>query len=536
MHLTPLPVEWQKAVQQWLTRNVIPGRDLPEQRDYLALACIMRLPLMQLQLKDVDRALYAKDTALWAATGCLPLRMLPNLMIIATSEPWNTGHLQQILQRYERGVKMVIITPTHYEWLLSCLHQDAPETQSVIPAKNKTQQPSYSYPPNASWLLVSEESMLSELLQRAQHMQASDIHLEKTENSWRLRYRINGELLVQRRLTETQGELLMKRIKLEARVLHSLTGSFVSSRIQCDLRGHSLDVRVEISPTITGESAVLRLLDGRSLRLHPRELGLPPEDYGKVLDTIQRHNGLIIVTGPTGSGKTTTLYTLLQYLNRLDKKIITIENPVEYRVDGLTQIQIDPDHQVTFPNAIRSCMRQDPDILLIGEVRDEETARLAVMAGETGHLVFTTLHTNNAIEAISRMEHLGVRRFQLQTLLQLVIAQRLAGRLCPECKTPRPLKPEERDWLLNCHTPIPDQVYERRGCSVCHGTGLQGRRAIYSCCFLTPRLRELLGTSTPMLDILRAASEDGFKTVMERAIHLWTAGEISLAEVLALEN
>jgi type II secretory ATPase GspE/PulE/Tfp pilus assembly ATPase PilB-like protein len=225
-------------------------------------------------------------------------------------------------------------------------------------------------------------------------------------------------------------------------------------------------------------------------------------------------------------------------LNKNNVKVITIEDPVEYRIRGFSQIQIDPDKGISFPTSIRSTLRQDPDVMLIGEVRDEETAKLAVTAAETGHLVFTTLHTNNAIESLSRIARLGVDRYQLQTLIRLVLAQRLIGVLCPSCKTGREIKPHERALLekLGIAYDPAQIVYEKRGCSRCSGVGTIGRTAVYSFFHPTDEIREMIGTDCPILAIHKKARADGFKPVMEHALVHWLAGTASFSEVHSLED
>ncbi len=393
--------------------------------------------------------------------------------------------------------------------------------------------------PNAAWDNVETPQIFHEIVRRADLMRASDIHLEPAEGEMRIRFRVHGNLLVQRKLTARDGEEVLKALKLEARLLTSTSGTFQSSRIRTTLpHGKTLDLRVEVSPTVDGESVVMRLLDFKSIDRTIEQLNLAPSYHSQLLESISKTSGLIIVTGPTGSGKTTTLYTILQHLNNKDTKIITIEDPVEYRIRGFSQIQIDHEKGITFPTSIRSCMRLDPDIMLIGEVRDEETAKLAVAAGETGHLVFTTLHTTNAIETLSRLDRLGVDRYQLQTLIRLVIAQRLVGVLCPSCKTGREMKPYEQELLTELNFAFdPGQiVYEKRGCAQCNGVGTVGRAAVYSFFSPSPAIRELMGTDCPILDIIKRAKEEGFKTIMENALLFWLEGTAAFSEVHALED
>ena len=511
-----------------------PIRSWSEEQFYTVAAHAYDLPYRRISMADVQVEVFHRHQSFFVRNGQVPLRLFPDVLVVTECEPWDEKRLQELLQEFELGVKRILITQRNYDELLGNLSH----CQSQTPREAEASEPSVFFP-NAAWDNVEPGQIFHEVVRRADLMRASDIHLEPTEGCLRIRFRVHGDLLVQRKLALRAGEDVLKALKLEARLLASSVGSFQSSRVRLALpRGKTLDLRVEVSPTVDGESVVMRLLDFKSIDRTLEELSLPPAYHRELLDSISKTSGLIIVTGPTGSGKTTTLYTVLQHLNSPEVKIITIEDPVEYRIRGFSQIQIEPDKGITFPNAIRSCLRQDPDILLVGEVRDEETARLAVAAAETGHLVFTTLHTNNAIETLNRLDRLGVDRYQLQTLIRLVVAQRLVGVLCPSCKIRREVKKHELDLLAELEIPCPPghSVYEKRGCSRCNGVGTIGRTAVYSFFSPTDEVRELMGTDCSILDIVRKAKEAGFNTILEHALQLWLEGKASFSEVHALED
>lgn len=503
-----------------------------EEQFYGVLAHVYDLPFRQIAMADIDANAFHQHQAFFIRNGQIPIKRLADVLVVTECEPWDKKRLQDLLQEFELGIKRVLITQRNYDELLSGLSRHTPAPAREVQAVEYTE-----FFPNAAW--DNAENVFHEIVRRADLMKASDIHLEPGEGHLRIRFRVHGNLLVQRKLTGREGEEVLKSLKLEARLLASSVGTFQSSRIRLVLsHGKTLDLRVEVFPTVDGESVVMRLLDFKSIDRSLEQLNLPPEYHSQLLDSISKTSGLVIVTGPTGSGKTTTLYTVLQHLNAKDSKIITIEDPVEYRIRGFSQIQIEPDKGITFPNSIRSSLRSDPDVMLVGEVRDEETAKLAVAAAETGHLVFTTLHTNNAIETLSRLDRLGVDRYQLQTLIRLVIAQRLVGVLCPSCKAGREVKEHERRLLDEFEIPcLPGHVvYEKRGCTRCNGVGTIGRTAVYSFFSPSETVRELMGTDCPILDIIRKAKEGGFKTVIEHALKLWLEGKASFSEVHALAD
>lgn len=515
-------------------RKLGPISNWSEDQFYTVVAHTYKLPFCELKLEDIDTDAFHRKEEFFVRAGQIPVKVFSDMMVVTDCEPWEERKLQELIQEFEMGIKRILISARNYDFLLGRLRYHKPKVITDV----KKEQVRVFFP-NSAWDNVAENQILLEIIRRSDLMGASDIHLEPGEGYMRIRYRIHGNLMVQRKLTSRQGEEVMKSLKLEAKLLSSQNGTFQSSRIRTELpHGKTIDLRVEVAPMVDGDAVVMRLLDFKSIDRSLDDLRLP-DIYRRMLnESISKASGLVIVTGPTGSGKTTTLYTVLQHLNAKDTKIITIEDPVEYRVQGFSQIQIEPEKGITFPNAIRSCMRQDPDIMLVGEVRDDETAKLAVAAAETGHLVFTTLHTNNAIETLSRLDRLGVDRYQLQTLIRLVVAQRLIGVLCPQCKTEREITEFEKQLLTKLKIDFdPKQlVYDKRGCTKCNGVGTTGRTAVYSFFYPTDKIRGMMGTDCPILDIINIAKEEGFKSVMENALLYWLKGTASFSEIHALED
>ena len=394
MNLSSIPRDVLERIQSSpLARKLGSIQNWNEDQFYTVLAHIYKLPYREIKLEDVDNQTFFQRKAFFVRAGQIPLKRFTDTLVITDSEPWDERKLQELIQEFELGVKRILISARNYDSLLGRLsYYKPPKASAKLDTTIKT------FFPNTAWDNVEESKILPEVIRRADLMGASDIHLEPGDGFMRVRFRVHGNLLVQRKLTARQGEEVLKSLKLEAHLLNSQNGTFQSSRIRSQLpHDKTIDLRVEVSPTVDGDSVVMRLLDFKSINRSLEDLNLPTAYYPLLTESISKSSGLVIVTGPTGSGKTTTLYTILQHLNNKDTKIITIEDPVEYRVGGFAQIQIEVDKGVSFPTAIRSCMRQDPDIMLVGEVRDEETAKLAIAAAETGHLVFTTLHTNNAI-------------------------------------------------------------------------------------------------------------------------------------------
>ncbi|HUT30428.1 MAG TPA: ATPase, T2SS/T4P/T4SS family [Sedimentisphaerales bacterium] len=353
------------------------------------------------------------------------------------------------------------------------------------------------------------KKLLNLVLLQAIRDKASDIHFEPFENEYKMRYRIDGVLYEMVPPPKHIAAALSSRIKVMANLDIAERRVPQDGRISLTVQGNPVDLRVSVLPTMFGESVVLRVLDRTQVSLDLEKLGLRQDNLKIVHRLIHRPNGIIIVCGPTGSGKTTTLYAAMKTLNNVERKLITTEDPVEYDIDGLIQVQMKPDIGLTFARCLRSILRQDPDIILVGEIRDLETAEIAAQASLTGHLVFTTLHTNDAPSSIARLLDLGVEPFLLTATLEGIIAQRLVRRICESCKTPF----EPTDVQLMELGATPEDVkgtkfYYGRGCNNCNNTGYRGRTAIFEIMTFNDEMRDLI-MNQASTNVLRAAAQKG---------------------------
>ncbi len=377
------------------------------------------------------------------------------------------------------------------------------------------------------------KKLLNLVLLQAIRDKASDIHFEPFENEYKMRYRIDGVLYEMVPPPKHIAAALSSRIKVMANLDIAERRLPQDGRISLTVQGNPIDLRVSVLPTMFGESVVLRVLDRTQVSFDFGKLGLRPDDRDLVLRLIHKPNGIVIVTGPTGCGKTTTLYAALAELNNVERKIITTEDPVEYDVDGLIQVQMRADIGLTFARCLRSILRQDPDIVLVGEIRDLETAEIAAQASLTGHLVFTTLHTNDAPSSIARLLDLGVEPFLVTATLEGIVAQRLVRRICEKCKTP--FEPSEVQLMELGLTPedIKDKkFYYGRGCSNCNKTGYRGRTGIFEIMLFNDEMRDLV-MSQASTNVLRAAAQKaGMRLLRNNGLAAIYDGITTVDEVL----
>ena len=372
--------------------------------------------------------------------------------------------------------------------------------------------------------------MISDAIAR----RASDIHLEPYESRLRLRYRVDGVLQDGDSPPANLRAAIISRIKIMARLNIAERRLPQDGRIKIAVRGSSIDLRVSTLPSMHGEGVVLRVLDRDSVTLDFDALGIVGAPQDRLRDALERPNGIFLITGPTGSGKTTTLYAALSRLNTSESKIITVEDPVEYQLEGVNQTQVKPDIGLTFAHSLRSILRQDPDIVLIGEIRDLETAEIAAQAALTGHLVLSTLHTNSAAASITRLLDMGVEDYLVSATLNGIAAQRLVRRLCPECKSPHQVDDAMATHLgLDRIAPdTPRRLHKAVGCDACNGTGYRGRLAILEILIVDDAVRRLVIKGGDAREIHKAACAAGMRSLYEDGMHKAAAGETSLEEVL----
>ncbi|MEN6309718.1 MAG: ATPase, T2SS/T4P/T4SS family [Anaerohalosphaeraceae bacterium] len=376
------------------------------------------------------------------------------------------------------------------------------------------------------------KKLLNYVLLQAIRDKASDIHFEPFEDEFKMRYRIDGILYEMVPPPKSIAVALSSRIKVMANLDIAERRLPQDGRIPLVVGGNPVDLRVSVLPTMFGESVVLRVLDRTQVDLRLDMLGLRPRELDMVNQLINKPNGIVVVTGPTGSGKTTTLYSCLKSLNTIDTKIITTENPVEYDIDGLIQVQIRPEIGLTFARCLRSILRQDPDICMVGEIRDLETAEISIQASLTGHLVFTTLHTNDAPSTIARLLDLGVEPFLATATIEGIIAQRLVRRICNHCKTEYTPSEEQLMELGLTHEDVRGKkLYYGRGCENCNNTGYKGRTGIYEIMIFNDEIRDLVMNHASTSVLREAARTAGMKTLRENGLALIYDGVTTIDEI-----
>jgi type IV pilus assembly protein PilB len=362
---------------------------------------------------------------------------------------------------------------------------------------------------------------------------ASDIHFEPFEHEFKIRYRIDGALYEMAPPPKALSLPILSRIKVLAALNIAERRIPQDGRIKITIGGRQVDLRVSTLPTQFGESVVLRVLDQAAVQLDITQLGMPPDVFNGIQDVVRRPNGIFIVTGPTGSGKTTTLYSGLRIINTADLKLLTAEDPVEYEIEGIMQVPVNPLVGLTFAAALRSFLRQDPDVIMVGEIRDLETAQIAIQASLTGHLVLSTLHTNDSAGAVTRLVDMGVEPFLIASSLEAVLAQRLVRRVCVQCRTAYTPPPE----LLKPLGITPENIGNRqffygKGCPVCSQSGYRGRLGIYEWLRMTEAVRDLIGEKAATLVIRQKAIEQGMRTLRDDGLRAIFDGHTSIEEVI----
>jgi type IV pilus assembly protein PilB len=371
------------------------------------------------------------------------------------------------------------------------------------------------------------------VLAQAIQARASDIHFEPFETEFKIRYRVDGALYEMSPPPRSLAAAITSRIKVMSNLNIAERRVPQDGRIQTTMAGRPVDLRVSTLPTQFGESVVLRVLDRSTVKLELENLGMPKAILAYICAVIEKPNGIFIVTGPTGSGKTTTLYAALNRINTIDSKLLTAEEPVEYEIEGIQQVPIHEAIGLTFARVLRAFLRQDPDRIMVGETRDLETAQIAIQASLTGHMVFTTLHTNDAPSAVARLIDMGVEPFLIASSLEGVLAQRLVRKICTGCRTPyEPSESVLRQIGLSVHEVGDKNFYYGTGCDLCNNTGYKGRKGIYELLDITEPIRELITSRAPSVVIRQKAIELGMSTLRADGLRSIFDGETTIEEVL----
>ena len=484
--------------------------------------------------------------------GLVPLAVEGNHLNVAISDPTNVAAVDDLRFLCNMEVNVYLATETAIKGLIGRVYgkeggaADAPieaaefnpeeseETTGMVEVNAGDKKGAIQVDSAAQ---VSDKPvirLINKLFVEAIRRKASDIHIEPYETYMRIRFRINGSLLEMMRLPATMISATPARIKVMAQLDISEKRLPQDGRLQVKLKDKKIDIRVSILPTIFGEKVVMRILDQGNATPDVKGIGFEEEQLKFFYKACTQPYGMLLVTGPTGSGKSTTLYSALSAVNTGDVNVATVEDPVEYNMAGVNQTQAKESIGLTFAAALRSLLRQDPDIVMVGEIRDTETAEIAIKAALTGHMVFSTLHTNDAPSTISRLQHMGIEPFLITASVILVQAQRLIRVICDKCKEPDPRVTREN--LVEAEVPAhwleTIQPMHGKGCDKCGGTGFKGRRGIFEVMPMSEKLRSLIIKGANADDLKKAAIEDGMLTLRQHALIKLYRGETTLEEVL----
>ena len=466
-----------------------------------------------------------------------PVSIEGNTLTVATADPTNLLLLDDLRLSLAMQIKVAVAAP---EGILEAIERTyagaATPLQRIVEGMEDSGAPGEGDEDVSHLRDMAFEApvvrLVNLVIENALGAEASDIHLEPFEDALRVRYRIDGVLYDQEAPPRRLQAAVTSRIKIMAEMNIAERRLPQDGRIRVVLHSRRVDIRVSTVPTVYGESIVMRLLDRSTIFLPLERLGFPPETQARLERLITLPHGILLVTGPTGSGKTTTLYAALDKINAPDKKIITIEDPVEYQLKGVNQIPVKAKIGLSFATGLRHIVRQDPDVIMIGEIRDLETAEIAIQASLTGHLVFSTLHTNDAPGAIPRLQDMGCEPYLVSSVLEGVLAQRLVRRICASCRAPYEAEPSDLVALGLPPGEWRQALFHGRGCAECRGTGYRGRLGIYELFPISEDVRSLILRKASSGELRRYATENGMATLREDGWAKARAGLTTVAEVL----
>jgi len=468
----------------------------------------------------------------------LPLRKENGAVVVAIADPTNFNALDDLRMIFGCEIKPVISSSYEIVNAINAVYNKTSATgEEVVSELSETEEIADEFNEPVDLLDATDEApiirLVNTLLFRAVKQKASDIHIEPFERELLIRFRINGILYDIVKPPKRAQNAIISRVKIMSQLNIAEKRLPQDGRIRIKIAGKDIDIRVSTIPTAHGESVVMRLLDASAVLLELETLGLMGRHLEIVNDLIRRKNGIVLVTGPTGSGKTTTLYSCLSKINSHELKIITVEDPVEYQLPGVNQMQVNPKIELTFSTGLRAFLRQDPDVIMVGEIRDRETAEIAIQASLTGHLVFSTLHTNDAASSVTRLVEMGVEPFLVSSSVSGIIAQRLVRTVCKDCA--RKYVPDEEE-LKRIGLTTDDlgmrQLFRPVGCPNCMETGYTGRIGIYEILLITDAIRAELMKGSDAATIKKVAISQGMKTLREDAASKVLSGFTTVAEVL----
>jgi type IV pilus assembly protein PilB len=522
-------VEEGRRAGESMLKTILRKKLLDEGTVIKFLEEVMGFPRVSLASYLVDqKTLDAIPPAVVKKYGVVPLFLMENTLSVAMMDPFDVKALDEIRKRTGFDIEAMVAAPSDINQAIIQYYGVAGTLEEVLAAVSTPEAA-------AAPISAAEEAPITKLVNlviaQAVDEKASDIHIEPEAKRTRIRYRIDG---IMHEVSSPPSHLhnsIVSRIKVMSRMDIAETRVPQDGRFEFKFENRAIDVRVSTFPIIYGETVVMRLLDKEAMIFSLADLGFTEGNLAKFKEMYSRPYGIILVTGPTGSGKTTTLYATLQSINSPERNIVTVEDPVEYELAGIRQSQINPKAGLVFANALRSLLRQDPDIILVGEIRDLETSSVAIEAALTGHLVFSTLHTNDAPGALNRLVDMGVEPFLISSSVAGIIAQRLVRKICSNCKVPQEVTKEVLDHFAD----LKDKkltFYHGKGCKSCRNTGYRGRTGIFEMLTLNPEIQDLVMKKASSNQIKEVAVKVGMKTLREDGISKVIAGMTTLDEVL----
>ena len=522
-----------------LIHHCLEHSDIPEDVFLQKLADAMQLPFARLAGVEPDPQVLALLPAKAVYHyQVLPMEVSTGTLRVAVRDPFRPGLVEALRLASGHRIRLTLAPLSDLEKAIKRLYGVGGETIEQMLEEDSAAAEIEDLLDADIEDLDEEASVVkfvNQIIWEAHQDGATDIHLEPMEKDLRVRYRIDGVLVqvpLPARLKRFQAAII-SRLKVMSNMDIAEKRLPQDGRIGLRIRGEEIDIRVSTMPTVYGESVSLRLLMRQSTLLGMEKLGLSPGDAERLNKLITRPHGILMVTGPTGSGKSTSLYTYLNTINSVDKRILTCEDPIEYEIPGINQIQMKPEIGLTFAVGLRHILRQDPDVIMIGEIRDKETSEIAVQAALTGHLVFSTLHTNDAASGFTRLLDMGVEPFLVASSVEAFIAQRLVRTLCPDCK--RPVNPDTA-YLEDIRFPVErlseGQIHEAVGCEACRNTGYRGRTGIYEILMVTDEVRRHITAHDPASRIKQTAVRQGMRPLREDGWSKVLAGITTLEEVL----
>jgi MSHA biogenesis protein MshE len=533
----------QKRSGRKLGRILVDNAFISDERMTEMLARQLGLPYVNLKFYNIKAEIAQRLSDNQARRfRALPLEQKNGVLLVGMGDPTDLFAFDELKRILKTDIEIAVVTEGLLQEAIDRIFRRTAEISGLARELSEELGDNYVDFNAASESAGLEDAPVVKLLQTvfndATQIRASDIHIEPQEGRLHIRFRIDGQLHLQ---TETDSKIafaLVLRLKLMAGLDISEKRLPQDGRFNIKVRDQAVDVRIATLPTQYGESVVMRLLNQGGNFLTLENLGMPPDMLARFRNVIRRSSGMVLVTGPTGSGKTTTLYAGLAEINSMEQKIITVEDPVEYRLPGINQVQVNTRIDLTFARVLRSILRQDPDVILVGEMRDEETAHIGLRAVMTGHLVFTTLHTRDAASTISRMVDMGAPRYMVAATVQLVLAQRLLRRVCESCSEPYTPTAQDAEWLehMGVARDARGDLQLGRGCSRCSDTGYRGRVGVYEMLEMTPPLVEAV-THQDANQFMALARESLLgKTMLDHALERMRLGQTTVREVMRISN